>query len=125
MIKDISEQEENDMDAIIQDMMSYFCDELCRHPRYALDQEELDQSCAECRMREFRQRILDEYNELNDFEKTSCAALMKKYNKVVLCDECKYHTVEVSTGIHWCRLGDGLKGELKPGDGCGRGKRRE
>lgn len=73
-IKADLKREEMEMDELVQEMMGYFCDELCRHPRYGLSQEELDQACAQCRMGEFRQRILDEYNRLS-------AHLLKELSK--------------------------------------------
>lgn len=51
----------SETDKITAEMMSHICDELCRHPRYALDQEELDESCANCRLNGFICRIRNTY----------------------------------------------------------------
>lgn len=117
-------REETEMDKLVDEMTTHICDELCRHSRDAESQEELDQICAECKMGGYVCGILNTYNELNDFEKAQCISLMEKYSGIVLCDECRYHAVEKSTGIHHCRLGGGLIGALKSGDGCSRGKLR-
>ncbi len=51
---------------IADEMMGHVCDELCRHPRYAMDQEELDGACADCRMKGFVCRILNAYGRKGD-----------------------------------------------------------
>lgn len=63
-IKDNPKREVTEMDKLIDEMMNYICDELCRYPRYAESQEELDQACAGCRLCEFRQRIMDTYDRM-------------------------------------------------------------
>lgn len=49
----------------------------------------------------------------------------QKHGGFVGCIECEYRAYEKTTGIHWCRLCNGLDGYLKSGDGCTRGKRKE
>lgn len=44
--------------------------------------------------------------------------------RIIPCKNCKFLTCEKSTGIYWCRRGDGLDGELTLNDGCSRGKER-
>ncbi|MDO4333845.1 MAG: hypothetical protein Q4C58_14335 [Eubacteriales bacterium] len=112
------------MEKLVEEMKTHICDELCLHPRYAESQEELDRTCADCRLSKYVRRIMDTYNELNCFEKTQCAALMQKYSKLVLCNECEYSRMTESTGIWWCALAQGLDSDLIAGDGCSKGKRR-
>lgn len=57
------EEYEENLDKITTDMAEYFCNELCRHPRYAMDEEELEESCAGCKMAEYVCRILNKYNQ--------------------------------------------------------------
>ena len=44
--------------AKIEKLTAYVCDDLCRHPREAVDQEELDGICAECLVGEYRYWLL-------------------------------------------------------------------
>lgn len=118
--------EENKMKQIVTEMMEHICDNLCIHPkRMALSKEELDDICTDCKAGRGVINILNEYDRFNDFEKTQCAALMKKYSGCVKCSECEYQAYEKSTDIHWCRSAGGLSGELECWDGCTRGKRKE
>ncbi len=45
------------MEQIVEEMMEYVCDCLCKH-RTGADQEELDEICCECEMGRFREEIL-------------------------------------------------------------------
>lgn len=71
-----------------------------------------------------------EINKVNNFASSQAGILLKKLNdlqkKVTLCKECEYLACEKTTGIYWCRLTSGLDVlDLRPDDGCSRGKRKE
>lgn len=76
----IFKENESGMDALTTEMMEHICDHLCRFPR-DMEQEELDEHCCECRMGQYVRDILNEYNRINDFEKTQCCKLLKKLQK--------------------------------------------
>lgn len=72
----------------------------------------------------------EEVAELNDFTRTQAGKLLNELNRlqgqVVLCRDCEYLACEKTTGIYWCRLSSGLDVmDLRPEDGCSRGKRKE
>lgn len=94
----MSKNEETAMDTITTEMMEYLCDNLCKHPnRVGINQEELDEICAGCKMGQFVCGILNEYNRLNDFEKTQSFKLLQKVSELEsklaeyqkLEDDCK------------------------------------
>jgi len=66
------------MDKIVESMMEHVCDDICRYPKEAAEQEELDVTCADCEMGQYVCEILNTYNRLNDFEKTQCADLLAR-----------------------------------------------
>lgn len=47
----------------IENLMACICEELCRHPREAVDQEELDGICAECLVGEYRYWLLSQADQ--------------------------------------------------------------
>lgn len=72
----------------------------------------------------------EEVAELNDFTRTQAGKLLNEFNRlqgqVMLCRDCEYLACEKTTGIYWCRLSSGLDVmDLRPEDGCSRGKRKE
>lgn len=67
--------EPTDMDKLTTEMMEHICDNLCKHPCNAKDQEELDEICAECIMGKFVCSILNAHNRL----KRPCKAGDKVY----------------------------------------------
>lgn len=73
-------KEETAMDKITTDMAEHICGNLCRHP-YGKSQEKLDEVCDECGMGQYMCDILNEYNRLNDFEKSQCAKLLMELGK--------------------------------------------
>lgn len=48
-----------DLNDITTKMMEHVCDKLCRYPREAQDQEELEYICSECKMGQFVCDIID------------------------------------------------------------------
>ena len=65
--------------------------------------------------------ILNQYNEINNFEESELRKTMTKYQEITLCKECKYRVYEKETDLTWCRLANGLDGPLEETDGCSRG----
>lgn len=53
------ENSQEQVESFTTEMMEHICDNLCRHPREASDQETLEDICAECRMGEFTGRIMN------------------------------------------------------------------
>jgi len=66
------------MDKITEEMLEYVCDKICRHPGEAACLDNLCCICAECEMSKHMCDILNEYNQLNDFEKTQCCDLLAR-----------------------------------------------
>ena len=54
---------ETKMDRITTEMAEYICDNLCKRPYQNLDQEELDEICAECKLEHYICDILNEHNK--------------------------------------------------------------
>jgi len=51
------------MDKTTTEMMEHICDNLCRHPEKATDQDALEDICAECKMGKYVCDILNQYNQ--------------------------------------------------------------
>lgn len=110
------------MDEIVENMANYICDNICQKPKEIADQEKLEDYCAEeCEMGQRFCNILNQYNEINDFENSELHKIMTKYRKITLCNECEYGAIHPVTGVLYCRLGLGMDGTLKETDGCSRG----
>lgn len=56
------EEKNTDIDQITTEMMEHICDNICKHPGNAKDQDELDWICADCKMGKFVCDILNAYN---------------------------------------------------------------
>ncbi len=69
--------EQTNMDKLTTEMAEYICDKICRFP-YELTEDELEEKCAGCKMGVYVCHILNEYNEINDFDKTQSAKLLRK-----------------------------------------------
>lgn len=76
------------MDGITTEMMEHICDDLCRHPDQ-LNRIELDDKCAECKMKRFVCDILNQYNKVNDFANSQCAKLMCEMHELKERDTAK------------------------------------
>lgn len=74
----MKKQERSEMDKLVESMMEHVCDHLCRFPREQINQEQLEEICAECQMGEYVCGIQNAYNRINDFEKSQCAHLLKE-----------------------------------------------
>ena len=54
---------ETKMDRITTEMAEHICDNLCKHPCQNLDQEELEEICADCELGHYICDILNEHNK--------------------------------------------------------------
>ena len=110
------------MDNIVENMAEYICDHICQKPKEITDAEKLEDYCAEeCDIGSHICNILNQYNKINDFEDSKLYKVMEKYQNIVLCKECRYRAHCDDGEFDWCRLGAGLDGNLREGEGCSRG----
>lgn len=111
-----------EMDNIVEKMAEYICDHICQKPKELTDKDELEAYCAEeCDIGSHIRNILNQYNEINDFKNSELYKIMTKYQNIVLCKECQYRAHHDVSGLEWCRLGTGLSGFIREGEGCSRG----
>ena len=95
---------------LLDNLMSVACDN-CKKIE-GVSQEEADEICAKCPAGNRTCAILNENN---------------RYSKIVLCSECEYYRKDndcQGNEFDWCRLKDGLDGNVDPDEGCSRGKRK-
>lgn len=110
------------MDEIVENMANYICDHICQKLKEITDQEEMEAYCAEeCEMGQHFYNILNQYNEINNFEESELHKIMCKFRKITLCNECEYGAIHPVTDLSYCRLGMGMDGTLKETDGYSRG----
>lgn len=63
---------ETKMDKITTEFAEHICDNLCRYPHMA-DGKSLEIICSDCKIGKFICDILNEYNRINDLDKTQSA----------------------------------------------------
>lgn len=80
--------EETKMDKITTEFAEHICDNLCRYPHMA-DGKSLEIICSECKIGKFICDILNEYNRINDFDKTQTAKLLKQVQQLKERDTAK------------------------------------
>ena len=113
--------EKNEMQEVILKMMEHICDNLCVHPkRTDIAEEELENICADCEMDQYVGNILNTYDRLNGQQ----CWIDETKSRIVWCEDCEYCSYQKLTNTYWCRLCNGIDGDLEPWDGCTRGKRR-
>ena len=93
---------------LIMNMASCVCDHICQKPKEITDKEKLEEYCNE--VCDFPARI---YRAMN----------MAERENFVPCSDCKYRAREEETDTTWCRLPEGLDGNLEEKDGCSRGRK--
>lgn len=91
--------DQNEMLKIVTPIMEHICDNLCRFPGEIERKENLEEVCANCQMDQYTNLILNQYDKINDFEKTQCVHLLKelaiersKHENVVA--DWKWHLTE-------------------------------
>lgn len=110
------------MDEIVKNMANYICDHICQKPKEITDREKLEDYCAEeCEIGQHFCNILNQHNEINNFEESELHKIMCKFRKITLCNECEYGAIHPVTDMLYCRLGLGIDGILTETDGCSRG----
>lgn len=95
---------------LLDELMSTACDN-CKKIE-GVSQEKAEEICAGCPAGDHLCAILNENN---------------RYSKIVLCGECEYYREDndcQGNEFAWCRLKDGLDGNVDPDEGCSRGKRK-
>lgn len=70
--------DQKEMEKIVTPMLEHVCDHLCRFPWEIERKEDLEEVCASCQMDQYTNRILNQYDKINDFEKSQCAHLLKE-----------------------------------------------
>ena len=104
------EMQEKKLVELLDGLMSVACDN-CKKIEGA-SQEEADEICGKCLAGDHLCAILNENN---------------RYSQIVLCSECEYYRKDddcQGNEFAWCRLKDGLDGNVDPDEGCSRGKRK-
>ena len=113
--------EDEGIDGILEELMAYVCDELCWF-REEMQGDLLNKICGRCGLQQYTDRIREEYEKINKFDKSQASQLMDKYRKITLCKNCRYRG-----GInkdHCIGKMSGIAGALLEGDGCSRGEER-
>lgn len=113
--------EDEGIDCILEELMAYVCDELCRF-REEMQGDLMDRICGRCGLQQYTDRIREEYEKINNFDKSQTSQLMNRYRKITLCKDCRYRG-----GInkpHCVGKMSGIAGTLMEGDGCSRGEER-
>jgi hypothetical protein len=114
--------EDEGIDCILEELMAYVCDELCWF-REEMQGDLMDRICGRCGLQQYTDRIREEYEKINNFDKSQTGQLMNRYRKITLCKDCRYRT-KGKSGDHYCR-GFGLPAvSLRENDGCSMGEER-
>lgn len=113
--------EETKMDKITTEFAEHICDNLCRYP-HMTDGKSLEIICSECKIGKFICDILNEYNRINDFNKTQTAKLLKQVRKLKERDTAKKPITYSGTNRADCPIcGATVRGIGKPfGEFCGK-----
>lgn len=96
---------ETKMDKITTEFAEHICDNLCRYPHMA-DGKSLEIICSECKIGKFICDILNEYNRINDFDKTQTAKLLKQVQELKERDTAKKPIIIGVNGAIGCRVGE-------------------
>lgn len=112
--------EDEGISSILEELETYICDKICLRDT-KLTQEEQEQYCAGCKLESYVDRIGQEYDKINTFDKTAAYQLMKKYRNIVFCQECEY-LGSLREG-YICHNGGGNL--YNTDGGCSFGKRKE
>lgn len=116
--------EDEGIDGILEELMAYVCDELCRL-REEMQGDLMDRICGRCGLQQYTDRIREEYDRINSFDHSQAVQLMNKYKNIVLCEECEDRWYSKADKTSYCCSEDGICRVLKPGDGCSCGRKKE
>lgn len=121
-VEELEDIEETVMDKMTTELAEFICDSICGKIA-GMSEEDAAEICAECGMAEHIIKIDNAYNELNNFDQTQAAAVMKKYSGITICNECA--NLGVNQNEKYCKNGDGmLIDKITDLDGCSNGKRK-
>lgn len=81
--------EDEGIDGILEELMAHVCDELCRF-REEMQGDLMDRICGRCGLQQYTDRIREEYEKINNFDKSQTGQLMNRYRKITLCKDCRY-----------------------------------
>ena len=116
--------EDGGIDTDIEALESYICDNICQYREKTDSQEALEYYfCSSCEMGKRTRKIKAEYDKINSFDHSQAARLMDKYKNIVFCEECEDRR-KLGETSYCCNI-DGICRNLKPGDGCSCGRRKE
>lgn len=73
---------EEPMEYLTTEFAEYICDMVCGNLDDVKNQEDADRICDECKMSKYICDICNEYNQINDFEKSQISVLMKENAKL-------------------------------------------
>lgn len=114
--------EDEGIDGILEELMAHVCDELCRF-REEMQGDLMDRICGRCGLQQYTDRIREEYEKINNFDKSQTGQLMNRYRKITLCKDCRYRA-KGKSGHHYCRGFSLPAVQLRENDGCSRGEER-
>jgi len=83
--------DQNEMDKIVTPMIEHVCDHLCRFPLEIERKEDLEDICAECKMDQYTNLILNTYDRVSDPEKN---ILHRKAARENMVADWKWHLTE-------------------------------
>lgn len=111
-------EDSKDFMTIVTEMGEFVCSTLCRRITEAEKKaEDLPLICIECEMAEFVCRLLNK-NE----------AMKEKYAQITLCEDCRHRRrayIEEDVPRYFCEKVEGICGELTPGSGCSKGRKKQ
>ena len=114
--------EDESINNVLEGLQAYVCDELCWFREEMKKDDLMDRICGRCELQQYTDRIREEYEKINNFDKSSTCRFMDKYRKITLCKDCRY-----CGGInkpHCVGKMSGIAGVLTDGDGCSRGEKK-
>lgn len=92
--------EDEGIDGILEELMAHVCDELCRF-REEMQGDLMDRICGRCGLQQYTDRIREEYEKINNFDKSQTGQLMNRYRKITLCKDCRYRAKNDSGRNIW------------------------
>ena len=69
--------EDEGIDGILEELMAHVCDELCRF-REEMQGDLMDRICGRCGLQQYTDRIREEYEKINNFDKSQTGQLMNR-----------------------------------------------
>lgn len=73
--------EDEGIDGILEELMAYVCDELCRF-REEMQGDLMDRICGRCGLQQYTDRIREEYEKINNFDKSQTGQLNYRLRQI-------------------------------------------